>query len=77
MPLASSKDIKKPSLLKNNMDSSEKLRVSEMRSTEHSLVKKRSKLTIEVGRREEVRKEKARGVSFDSSIGHQYLREVE
>ena len=51
-----------------------------MRSTEHSLVKKRSKLTIEVGRSEEAKKKKIykmRGVSFDSSIGHQYLREVE
>jgi hypothetical protein len=56
--VASSKDIKSPSLLKGDAYSSKKLRLSELRSTEHSLVKKRSKLTIELGRSEEAKKEK-------------------
>jgi hypothetical protein len=56
--VASSKDIKNPSLLKGDAYSSKKLRLSELRSTEHSLVKKRSKLTIELGRSEEAKKEK-------------------
>jgi len=74
------KESKKSSQIKNDINSSQKLMASELRSTEHSLLKKRSKLTIEVEKREEAKQkkiERVRGVSFDSSIGHQSLREVE
>lgn len=53
LPVVSSKDIKKPTLLNSDAYSSQKLRLSELKSTEHSLMNKRSKLTIELGRSKE------------------------
>jgi hypothetical protein len=61
------------------LDLSKKLAMSDFKSTEHSLVKKRSKISIDPEKAAEraEKEERRRGVSFDSSIGHQYLREVE
>lgn len=61
------------------LDLSKKLAISDFKSTEHSLIKKRSKINIspQAHSVEKGKEERRRGISFDSSIGHQYLKEVE
>lgn len=51
--------------------------MSRNESAAFSLIKKRSKLTIEVEKSEMKKQEKIRGVSFDSSVGHRYLKEID
>ena len=49
----------------------------EIKSTQPSLVKKRSQATIEIDSKEDKKLRKVKGVPFKSSSGHQYLKEVE
>lgn len=76
MPLLCQQSDQKASLTTiEPLNLSKKLGMSDLKSTDHSLVKLRSKVAIESERAEP--KQHKRGVSFDSSIGHQYLKEVE
>lgn len=75
LPLRGMKSDKNTSLTTMEPLEALKLEMSDLKSTEHSLIKKRSKMVAPL--EQESRKEHVRGVSFDSSIGHQYLREVE
>ena len=78
LPLKSQQSNEKAPIASEPLNFSKKLGLSDLKSTEHSIIKKRSSIIIEPERAEKpARKERARGVSFDSSIGHQYLREVE
>jgi hypothetical protein len=51
--------------------------MGDLKSTEPSLIKKRSSATIDVGERVAVIKpRRLKGISFDSSAGHQYFKQL-
>lgn len=55
---------------------SKKLQRSELKSTEPSLLKKRSKITIKIDSKPQ-RPKRLKGLSFESSVGHQYSKEID
>lgn len=61
-----------------SLDLSKKLQRSDLKSTEPSLLKKRSKMTIDVSQKnlKPSKPRRLKGLSFDSSAGHRYLKEI-
>ncbi len=58
------------------INASQKLERTNLQSTDQSLIKNISKIIIKPIT-EHIRPKPLRGVSFDSSVGHRYLKEVE